>query len=833
MKTLREYQISAVNEFWTAFDTREKIVFAAPTGAGKCLGIGTPVLKYDGSIVPVEQIKKGDLLMGPDSLPRRVLGACRNNGQLYKIYPKKGEPWVCNDVHVLTLVETESGNVIDIPVNEYIGKTKWFKHLHKQFQPENGIDFPDQNDPDLDPYFLGVWVGDGSKRLETTEITKNDKEIKEICEKVASEHGLIVKKRNKENRCDTYAITAGYTGGSENPVTVKLRNLIQNGMISQSVLTSSRKYRIEFFAGIIDTDGYANKGYVEIIQKNKNFANSISFIARSLGFKVINSVKIVNDVEYQRMTFSGNFGPIPTRIARKNISERRQKKVATRTGFSVVDIGHGEYAGFELDGDGRFLLGDFTVTHNTRVAAEIFSSARERHLRCAFVVPFLSLIDQTFDAFVHVGIDQRDISIIQADNPFCDYSKPIQICSADTLVRRKQLPEVDIVIYDEAHRQSKIYDRWMKEYPNIRFLGMSATPWARGMKDIWDRLFTVETTRGLINKGYLCDYKYFAPSSPDLSGVRIVAGDYHEGELGSAMNRPELIADIVKTWLEKGEGRPTLCFCVTREHAREVQYQFLQSGVAAGYCDAFTSVKDRKHLIDQLRIGELKIVVNIGTLTTGLDAPHIACLILARPTKSEMLFVQIAGRGLRTDPSKQNCLILDHSDSGLNLGLPCTIRHEELLPGKVSKEAKAKEREAAKEKSNKPHKCVHCNHLHDRSLIICPNCGHIRKRVSDVVMREGYLSELSLDGSQSASINVSHDLRQDWYSGLLYVAMEKGYSQGWAAHQFKRKFSTWPDGYKKVPRQPSNTVRSWVRSRQIAYAKMKEKQGSNGFYKKT
>jgi len=468
-----------------------------------------------------------------------------------------------------------------------------------------------------------------------------------------------------------------------------------------------------------------------------------------------------------------------------------------------------------------------TAAGKTRVCAEIFLMALQRNLRCAFTVPFLSLIDQTFEAFAHVGIDKNDMSIIQADNPYCDYSRKIQICSADTLVRRKNLPEVDIVVYDEVHRQSRLYKRWMDEYPNATFLGVSATPWARGMRDIWDRLIIVSTTRELIEQKFLCDYKYYAPTSPDLSGVSIVAGDYHEGQLGDAMNKPHLVADLIKTWKEKASDRPTLCFCVTREHAREVQSQFLENGVAAGYCDAYTSVKDRKALIEQLRTGELKVVTNIGTMTTGLDAPFLSCIILARPTKSEMLFLQIVGRGLRTHASKEHLLVLDHSDTGLNLGLPCSIHHTDLLPGKISKEAKAAAKEAAKEKSNKPHKCISCNHVHDRNLMVCPSCGHIRKRVSDVVMREGYLSELSKDGSQKAILNVDMAIRQDWYSGLLYIAMERGYSQGWSAHQFKSKFNMWPDNFKKVAKPPTNAMRGWVRSRQIAYAKAREKQTRN------
>ena len=472
----------------------------------------------------------------------------------------------------------------------------------------------------------------------------------------------------------------------------------------------------------------------------------------------------------------------------------------------------------------RPVLAAPTGAGKTLIASDVFNSARRLNLRVAFVVPFLSLIDQTWDAFSNAGMDEDDFSIIQADNPLQNYAKPIQICSADTLIRRKQLPEVDIVIFDECHRQSKLYARWMREFPNLNFAGMSATPWARGMRETWDRLIIVSTTRELIDQKFLCNYKYYAPTSPDLSGVSIVAGDYHEGQLGTAMNKPELIADIVKTWKDKAKDRPTLCFCVTREHAREVQTQFLEGGVSAGYCDAYTSIKDRKALIEQLRTGELKIVVNIGTLTTGLDAPFLSCIILARPTKSEMLFLQIIGRSLRTHSSKDYALILDHSDTGLNLGLPCSIHHTELLPGKLSPEAKAAAKEASKDKNNKPYKCVSCSHLHDRNLMICPSCGHIRKRVSDVVMREGYLTELRADGRQQVIPNMDRAIRQEWYSGLLYVAMERGYAQGWAAHQFRAKFSVYPDGYAKTAKQPSQAVRSWVRSRQIAYAKARSKQ---------
>lgn len=124
------------------------------------------------------------------------------------------------------------------------------------------------------------------------------------------------------------------------------------------------------------------------------------------------------------------------------------------------------------------------------------------------------------------------------------------------------------------------------------------------------------------------------------------------------MNKAPLVADIVKTWLEHGEQRPTLCFCVDRAHAKYVQEQFLQAGVACGYIDAFTKIPDREIIKARLERGALKVVCNVGCLTTGVDW-DVRCIILARPTRSEMLFVQIIGRGLRLAEGKTDCIARD------------------------------------------------------------------------------------------------------------------------------------------------------------------------------
>ena len=157
----------------------------------------------------------------------------------------------------------------------------------------------------------------------------------------------------------------------------------------------------------------------------------------------------------------------------------------------------------------------------------------------------------------------------------------------------------------------------------------------------------------MIRDGFLSRFKTFAPSDPDLAGVKSVAGDFHEGELANAMDKTSITGDIVETWLKRGEARSTFCFCVNRRHAQHVAERFVEAGVAAEYMDGATSREDREEIFDRFRSGETLIICNVGVLTTGIDL-DVRCIILARPTKSRILFVQTIGRGLRTAEGKDH-----------------------------------------------------------------------------------------------------------------------------------------------------------------------------------
>jgi len=358
------------------------IIVAGRPGMGKCLGRGTPVLLHDGRVIPVEQVRTGDLLMGPDSQPRRVLSTNRGHGPLFRIHPNKGESWVCNDVHVLTLVHSTDDRIFDIPLDEYLSASAKLRHQSKLFRV--GIEFPEQPTA-LDPYLFGLWLGDGT--LSKPEITTTDQEIHDYVSAAAPVHGVRLNTRtDPRTGVRMLAMVAGSRGsGLVNPVLTALRESTVNGekRIPQEYLCNSRARRLELLAGIVDTDGHLVSNCFEIVTRDMGLRDDILYLARSLGFAATVRPKFVALTSserrcYWRIFLSGQLSEIPCRLPRKQALPRRQIKNVLRTGFRVEALGAGEYFGFTLDGDGRFLLGDFTVTHNTSFALALAQNVADK-----------------------------------------------------------------------------------------------------------------------------------------------------------------------------------------------------------------------------------------------------------------------------------------------------------------------------------------------------------------------------------------------------------------------------------------------------------------------
>ena len=372
----------------------------------------------------------------------------------------------------------------------------------------------------------------------------------------------------------------------------------------------------------------------------------------------------------------------------------------------------------------------------TLTAAHIIQRALDKGNRVIFTVPALSLIDQTVTAFAAEGIEC--VGVMQGYHPGTDGEQPVQVCSAQTLARR-QKPDAAIVIVDEAHLAFKSVHEWMAdpEWARVPFIGLSATPWTRGLGKHFDDLIIAARTGDLIEQGYLSPFVVFAPSEPDLSGVRTVAGDFHEGELAEACDTSTLVGDVIDTWLKRGEDGPTLCYGVNHAHAEHLQQRFVEAGVAAEYIDCFTELQDRERIFDRFRAGTTRVIANVATLAIGIDL-DVRCIVDARPTRSEMLFVQTIGRGLRTAPGKDRLTVLDHAVNHLRLGLVTDIHHDRLDDG----EARRGKNDSPKRAEPLPVLCAFCKAVLPRMSRVCDQCGTAREAKTDVRHVDGELVEL-------------------------------------------------------------------------------------------
>ncbi len=449
--TIRSLQDKALGVIAQSYDEATRFtVIEAPTGSGKCLALDTTVLMYDGTIRKVQDVVIGDLLMGDDSTPRTVLSTTRGCGPLFDVIPRKGTSYRVNDSHVLSLrytngtgsrgkhqcsipalrklgIRMQDAKVVDIPIQVYLGLSRTQKHYLKGFR--TGVDFTPKALP-IDPYFLGLWLGDGSS--DRPEVTSADTEVIAFLNRFAESWGLGITPCF-HNGCGTYNI-CGPKGGrvkESNPLLAEMRVLrvIDDKHIPLVYKASSREQRMQLLAGLMDSDGTHANGGLDFVFKSNRLACDVVFLCRSLGLaaymtpckkRCCNSPFPDHIGDYFRITVSGDkMDKLPVLLSRKRPSIRRQKKNVLNVGITVVPVGVGEYAGFTLDGNGRFLLGDFTVTHNSGMGlapARWSASQPESDAGAHYLTSQNSLSRQLLQDFGKYGL----VQIRGKNNYFCE-----------------------------------------------------------------------------------------------------------------------------------------------------------------------------------------------------------------------------------------------------------------------------------------------------------------------------------------------------------------------------------------------------------------------------
>ncbi len=381
------------------------VLFYGPPG---CHAKGQPIMMSDGSIKLVENVVVGDHLMAPGGGSRLVRALARGREEMVRIVPVKGESHTVNVNHILTLVRNNwklnkrnksvlHYELVDVTVKEWLTWSAGRKAAHKLVRSDT-ITFPKVKESlPLDPYILGVLIGDGSTK-NGIRICSMDIEILDACESFSKECGLnfVEVAFAKCGKAKTFGITGSRS--KSNGTFGVLRDLGLNvgsgeKFIPSMYKTASVEERRQLLAGLMDTDGHLDRsGCFDFCSKSERLANDVVFVARSLGFAayVKPCLKRATNSEkkelktYHRVSISGDLSSVPTRIPRKKSFSRKQIKNVRYTGFTVEHLPIDDFYGFNLDGDGRFLLGDFTISHNTgksTIARTLCENLKLRSLR--------------------------------------------------------------------------------------------------------------------------------------------------------------------------------------------------------------------------------------------------------------------------------------------------------------------------------------------------------------------------------------------------------------------------------------------------------------------
>ncbi len=453
-----------------------------------------------------------------------------------------------------------------------------------------------------------------------------------------------------------------------------------------------------------------------------------------------------------------------------------------------------------------------TGAGKTEIAIALMEYSRRLGRRSAMVMDRIVLCNQTSTRLDSYGIEH---GVLQASHWRYRPSERIQVCSAQTLEKRKSFPGLELLIIDEAHQVRKSTKRFIDMHPSIKVIGLSATPFTKGLGNIFTNVVNTVTTKDLVDTKMLVPLKIFLAKEIDMTGAKKVAGEWSDSE--ATERGIKITGDVVNEWIKKtheifGCPRKTIVFCASVAHGSDLASKFNE----AGYNFVPISYKDsdeyKKEVFADFARPDTNIhgLIAVDILTKGFDAPDVMIGVSARPfSKSLSSHVQQMGRVMRQHPSKEFGVWLDHSGNYLRFQDEWDEIYEkgagELDDGreKTKPEPTLKEKEAAK--------CPRCGAMWGNSDI-CSHCGFVRERRNKVVDQPGEMIELGNNKVPKVD-------KQKFYSELLFMVKNRGYKEGWAAHKYREKMGVFPRGLEKVEVMPSLETLNWLKSRAIAFSK--------------
>ena len=480
------------------------------------------------------------------------------------------------------------------------------------------------------------------------------------------------------------------------------------------------------------------------------------------------------------------------------------------------------------DGHLNQILQSSTGSGKTVMATSMIRGAESKGIRSIFLADTIELVEQAVDTFDDWGLE---VGVMQGNHYRTDEHCLTQVCTPQTLRGRLKRERdkferypVGLIIPDECHVQYSVRDVLRQLYPRAPMIGLTATPFSKGLGDFYTNVVSAIPMQQLFDEGRLCPYTVYGPSKPDMKGVgKAVDGDFKEGEIGERYT-PKLVADILQTWLKMGKGKPTLGFAAGVPESRRMAEIFREAGIRSEHIDGYGSSnaerEQRKDVIARYKAGEIEVLWNCAVLTKGFDAPRTECLIIARPTTSLILHFQMLGRLTRVFAGKEMGIVLDHAGNFDRLIFP-----EQCVDFTLNdSESDPVESRAAPDTPD-PCKCGACGYTNKIFFSECPQCGSTKtasKPIKEVLVEEGVLVEKKPKKDKGPT----PEQMQEFYSGLLGVAQQKKYADGWAYHQFREKFKQTPDGLQKTAAKPGKDVKGWMTYQAIRRAKGGAKHGT-------
>lgn len=604
-------------------------------GGGKCLGKNTKVMMYDGTLKKVQHVKVGDVLMGDDSGPRNVLSLARGREMMYDISPKKGEKfgnsYIINESHILSL---KRGNEpIDISLMDYLRETKSTAVLVGYKVP---VTFPYKEVPN-DPYNVGYWLALSDKK-----------------------HIPEVYKYN------------------------------------------SRDVQLKVLAGFIDANVGANidaKGTKKYIFHRRKMCKDIVYICNSLGFSAFTkktsaytkknpftkktSPFTKKPCKYKVSIKGGKLKDLPLRYDSISLEEDVDDEELLTSAIYVTRLKVDDYYGFEIDGNHRFLLGDFQVTHNTALAIMLACTLKVKTLVVCHTTSLMNQWKERIEEFVpaaKIGIVQQSVTEVSG--------KDIVIASLSSVAqktyKKDEFDSVGFVVWDEIHLMcTNLFSNAFTKLTTKHSIGLSATPYRKDKCDvifnnhIGPVLYTLkrEKNETIVAK---CVKLLLPEESIEVVYDRRGKPQYTTTVI-SVVNNPCRTARIVDMIIEYvTQGRKVLVLSEYIKHLRDIRTQ-IGKRIIELKNDPINTVRinfiKALDFTYDLYIGEMKTDarkdseqkdVILGTYklaSVGMDIPKLNTLILASPRKE---IEQSVGRILRKESSikvQHKPLIVDIIDN--------------------------------------------------------------------------------------------------------------------------------------------------------------------------